>query len=388
MTIQKTTTKKKTTGNLSHFKLEALSRLLCDNSDELINSLGLNLRKDGKKYAGCCPVHNGDNIGALNLFYGGITMPGYWRCYTKGCEKIFQPTIIGFIRGVLSQQKGWKNEGDKMISFNETIDWCLDFLQQDIDTLEINKEAMEKKKFISIADTLYNSEVKIPKNKWTRDEFLSRIDKNNDYFIKRDFSRSVLNKFDVGLSLSKDVNSLAYNRVLVPIYDESKQFVVGAQGRTLFSQCPKCKLYHNLEDKECPKIIKNHVKWVNIPERFEISQHFYNIWSAKKHIKEKKSVILVEGPPNVWKLDEAGYYNTLALCGSNLSDSQQIILEMLGIHTIYCLPDNDQAGKEWGNKIYERLKRQFKIVVLELPLEYNDIAEAPIDTVKNIMKGI
>jgi len=381
------TKKTQTLKTLSPSKLDAIGKLLCDNSDELINRLGLSLRKDPRKYSGSCPVHDGDNIGALNLFYEGHTMPGFWKCYTRGCQKIFQPTIIGFVRGVLSQQKGWKSEEDPKVSFEATIDWCLDFLQMDIDKIYVDQSLAEKKKFISIAETLYNQDVKLPRNKWTKEEFLTRIDKDNDYFVQRKFSKEVLNKFDVGLSKTLDTNSLAFNRVLVPIYDETGKFVVGAQGRSIYKQCNLCKLYHSNKDL-CPRIIKNSVKWVNIPEKFEISQHFYNIWSAKKYIKQTKSVILVEGPPNVWRLDEAGYYNTLALCGSNLSDAQQITLEMLGIHTIYSLPDNDQAGKEWSHKLYERLKRQFKIVNIELPLEYNDIAEAPVDTVKNIMKGV
>ncbi len=343
------------------------------NADELLQTLNLSLRRDSKKYSGCCPVHNGDNIGALNLFYDGYSQPGFWRCYSRGCEKVFQPTIVGFIRGVLSnQQFGWSNKGDQTVSFEDTLQWCLNFLKKNPNEIKVDENQVKKARFISMAQTLHPEQKEI-KNKWTKQEFLSRI-QPCDYFLKRGFSKEVLGKYDIGLSVSDDRMSLSYNRVLVPVYDDNGQFVVGVQARSLFDRCKKCKCYHH-QDDECPFYKGKFAKWINLPDNFEISQHLYNYWFAKKEIKRTGKIIIVEGPPNVWKLEEAGFHNVIAICGSNLSDPQQIILEMSGVSHIYSLLDNDDAGRNCASDIYDKMRRQCKITDIQAPAEFNDVAE-------------
>ena len=49
---------------------------------------------------------------------------------------------------------------------------------------------------------------------------------------------------------------------------------------------------------------------------------------AKEFIKESGIVILVESPGNVWRLEEAGVHNSVAIFGSSLADRQKMILDI------------------------------------------------------------
>jgi 5S rRNA maturation endonuclease (ribonuclease M5) len=375
--VAATTTKK---NHLSASKLNALSDLLCNDLDHLFSELNLNLRKDFKKYHGCCPVHDGNNITAFNLYHGGHTFAGKWTCYTNKCHDQFQPTILGFIRGVLTRQKAL----DTPLPFQELIDWCLKFLKITSDDIKIDVSLEEKRKFIRMSEMLSGSSA--PKEEgWSHDDYCKCVDKTQtQYFEDRGFSKEVLGLYHVGLSKNTNVNSLAYNRLLVPIYNESGRRVVGAQGRSLYPKCPKCELYHD-PTLPCPSLIKTHTKWVNIPENFEISHYYYNMWLAKPNIKQSRSVILVEGAPNVWRLYEAGYLNSLALCGSTFNDARQIALENLGVETIYSFLDNDDAGKAGFDRIYQMCRRQFKVKQIEFPTDYNDVAEMSVEKTRKVL---
>ena len=108
-------------------------KLLCDNICEKIESL-LNLfhldykNNNQNMISMCCPIHEGDNPSAINIYYSGDNSRGNWKCRTHNCEKIFKGSIIGFIRGVLSKQKyGWEKQGDKTCSFAEALAFSVDF---------------------------------------------------------------------------------------------------------------------------------------------------------------------------------------------------------------------------------------------------------------------
>lgn len=368
--------------SFSKGEIDVLAELLCQNADTVLSKLNLSLRKDFRKYSGCCPVHGGDNITALNLYHEGDGRQiGNWICNTHHCEKTFHPTFVGFVRGVLSERLGWRRPGDKTKDFIETLNWCLETLGKQRKDIVVDKVAIERNRFVSLANTI-SPQIKLPRNKWTKQEFLSRIDLNDKYFIHRGFSQEILHKYSVGISKTDDKLSIAYGRVLAPVFDEDHNYIIGAQGRTTSLQCGKCKLYHH-HTLPCPTTALHYSKWVNIPERFEISRGFYNCWFAKKEILKANYAILVEGPPDIWKLEQAGYHTGLAVCGSSMSDAQQIFLESLGIQKIYTIFDNDEAGKACANSVFDKLKRQFKIADIEI--NNKDIGDMKVDEIKNLL---
>jgi 5S rRNA maturation endonuclease (ribonuclease M5) len=273
-------------------------------------------------------------------------------------------TMLGFVRGVLSQKVG------KNLNLSEVIDWSLKLLNKKEEDIKIDDYDEKKQNFINMMSQIDKSKPVEQVNQWTKEELLSKIDLSDSYFINRGFSSEILTKHMVGRSKSENPNAPSYNRIVVPFFDENKKFVIGAQGRSKFEECSLCKEYHNPQ-KDCHLFSK----WANIPAGFEISRNFYNIWNAKKHIEQTSSVYIVEGAPNVWKLEECGVLNAVALCKSRMSDAQQIKLECMGVTNVYLILDNDDAGRDGDREIKKQIGRQFRVKSLDFPCQYNDISQ-------------
>ena len=110
----------------------------------------------------------------------------------------------------------------------------------------------------------------------------------------------------------------------------------------------------------------------------------YNYWNAKEHIKRTGVAILVEGQGDVWRLDEAGYYNACGMFGCELSEEQMVILEKSGAMTLWVLTDSDKAGIEAREKIRKRCARLYNVKFIDL--KNKDIGETPIEEIKELLK--
>lgn len=180
--------------------------------------------------------------------------------------------------------------------------------------------------------------------------------KARDYLLKRGINETIIKEFKLGYSgSSKDtfyklatnkgwdietlnklglinkVNENVYdtfiNRVVIPI-ENSKGEVVGFTGRIF-----------NGED--------NTAKYLNTKETeiFKKSNLLFNYHNAKNYIRDRKSVIVVEGNMDAIKMSAKGFKNVVALMGVALSNEQIDILKRLKVPVILML-DNDNAGEE------------------------------------------
>lgn len=364
----------KTSHSYNQNQLKVVCDQLCDKIDILFDVLDLeDIKLNGKMYVGNCPIHDGDNKTAFNLYPDGDNYRGNWKCRTHGCDKFFKGSIIGFIRGVLSHKKyNWKNDGDKTVSFDETIKFIEDFLGNNIDKIKVSKSEHEKKKFSSIITNLINSKNEQNNtSKISRHQIRQSLIYPCEYFIDRQFNTKILEKYDVGLCNKPDKEM--YNRAVVPIYDVSYKYMIGCTGRSIFDKCSNCDSYHK-NDEQCPdeKNKWKYPKWKH-NSGFLSQNHLYNFWFAKKYILESNKVILVESPGNVWKLEEYGIHNSVALFGANLSDRQKILLDGSGAMTIIIIMDNDTAGKSAAQAIEMKCRNTYNIV--NINISKPDVAE-------------
>lgn len=354
-------------------KIDTLARIVCMRCDELLHELGIRLLKSGNKYIGCCPIHGGNNSSALNLYPEGHTVPGFWKCRTHHCEQHFKKTIIGFTRGVLSHNNlNWSKNGNEMISFEDTIKWLCNFIKQDINDIKVDKNEIERRKFAAQVSNFQKERARIagiPKS-----IVRETLQIPAEYYIKRKYSPEILTKYDIGLC-DKQGKEMS-GRVVVPIYDEHN-LMIGCTGRSVYDKCTKCGAYHT---NACPAESKKwlYSKWHNAGN-FNTGSCLYNYWNAKKYIKETGLVILVEGPGDIWRLEEAGIHNAVALFGCELTDEQQILLESSGAMSIMILLDNDDAGKEAILEIKQRLNKFYNIFVPEIKTK--DIGEMTIESI-------
>jgi 5S rRNA maturation endonuclease (ribonuclease M5) len=352
-------------------KLKIICDELCDNIDNLLESLSLEYNKNSKMIFMKCPIHGGDNASALNIYPEGESYRGNWKCRTHNCENIFKSSIIGFVRGVISNQKyNWSKEGDKTASFDEAVNYALSFLKKDLKQIKISKIDRDKNNFTNFISNLQNKKEEI-KSKITRKEIIKSIDIPAKYYLERNYSEEILKKYDIGLCTNPD--RPMHNRVVVPIYDNEYKYMIACTGRSIFEKCSECKSHHHLLD-DCPSDDKLwlHSKWRHSKD-FKSQNCLYNFWFAKKFILQTQTAIIVESPGNVWRLEENDIHNSIAIFGSSLSDRQKILLDSSGAMNLIILTDVDEAGKKAAEQIRNKCKNTYRIFVPKI--SKNDVGE-------------
>lgn len=344
-------------------KLKILCDNLCDNIEELLSGLDVEYKHNPKMVTMSCPVHGGDNKGALNLYIQGDSYRGNWKCRTHGCEKTFKGSIIGLIRGILSHQKyHWEKSGDQTCSFADAVAYATAFLKQDMSDIKVSKVSRNKQSFASAIQHMsgrYGNTNNGPLI--TRDMVRRSLSIPADYYIRRGYSAAILEKYDIGLCNNPEKEM--YNRVVAPIYDDQHQYLIGCTGRSIFEKCDNCKSYHD-PNSSCPSIDNRWIysKWKH-SSNFKSQNTLYNYWYAKEHIAKSGYVIVVEGPGNVWKLEEQNIHNSVAIFGASMSDRQKIILDSSGAMTIIVLTDNDEAGRQAAIQIKDKCSKTYRVFV-------------------------
>lgn len=342
-------------------KLKIVCDEVCDNIESLLDAFGLDYKNNGKMITMACPIHDGDNLSALNLYPEGDTYRGNWKCRTHNCEKIFKGSILGFIRGVISNQKyRWKKDGDESCSFQEAVEYALSLINKDFSNIKISRADRDKKQFTSMVGYLNNnSQQETPQI--TRSQIIKSLNIPAQYFIDRHYTPKILEKYDVGFCSSP--NKEMTNRVVVPIYDNNYKFMVGCTGRSIYEKCGNCKGFHDAQNA-CPHSddIWKYCKWKHNKD-FKSQNHLYNFWFAKEHILKTGVAIIVESPGNVWRLEENGIHNSVAMFGCSLSDRQKILLDSSGAMNLVILTDNDEAGKKAADQIKIKCQNTYRVFI-------------------------
>ena len=134
---------------------------------------------------------------------------------------------------------------------------------------------------------------------------------------------------ELGLSKTKDSSSydVFRNRIMFPIHNE-KGAVVGFGGR----------------QSNDPKLDKGY-KYINSKESliYDKSAVLYGLFQAKHVINKKGAVILTEGYTDVIAMHQNGCENTVASCGTALTDRHAQLLKKYAEEVIL-LRDGDKAG--------------------------------------------
>ena len=280
---------------------------------------------------------------------------GMWKCWTQGCEEENINTPIGLIRVLLSKAK------DEDVTFDDTISYCMNLVETNFESL--NKEASSTS-FNSVS-RIEKSLQKRNKNKESginRSHVRNSLQRPAQYYIERGYSKEVLDQFDVGVCT--DNRKQMRGRVVAPVYDDDFEFMVGCVGRVT---------HENYNGR----------KWVN-SRRFYAGAWLYGYWLSQEHIRKKRSVILVEGQGDVWRLGEAGIKNVVGMFGSSLTDTQIRILETSGAFTLILITDNDKAGEKAKISIKKKCERNFNIV--EVDLSTKDVGEMSVEQINKELK--
>ena len=343
-------------------KLKIVCDQLCDRIDELMEFFDLEYVSGSKMITMSCPIHGGDNPSAINIYPEGDRYRGNWKCRTHNCEKTFKASIIGFVRGIMSnRQKGWSKDGEDTVTFKEALDFALKFLNTDLKSIKINRVQKDKLNFANSVTKLTQTNKHNHSNKVSRTNIVKSLDIPSSYYLNRGYSTNVLIKYDVG-DCRKEGKEMS-DRVVVPIYDNTHQYMIGCTGRSRFEKCGSCEKFHDNKN-QCPeeKDAWKFSKWKH-NFGFRAQDCLYNYWFAEKYIMQDNYAIIVESPGNVWKLEENGIHHSVAIFGTNLSDRQKVILDGSGAMSLILLLDNDEAGKKAAANIIQKCNRTYQIHV-------------------------
>ena len=172
-------------------KIKIVCDKLCDKIEDVLDHFGLEYRINNKFISMACPIHNGDNDSALNLYYVGEDYKGNWKCRTHKCEEHFKGSIIGFIRGILSRKEyNWTKGGEQTISFKQALEYATKLADIDINSIEVSKIDTNKNKFVHNTK-IFISDKKENKPTITRQQVRKSLKIPSDYFISRGFSAEI-----------------------------------------------------------------------------------------------------------------------------------------------------------------------------------------------------
>ncbi len=347
-----------------------IQELISEHIELFLESLNVRVKKSGKKYVGCCPVHGGDNPMAFVIYPNGYNIKCNWNCFTHQCHKKYGYDIISLTKTLLN------------VSEQEAIVYICNFLKIDINDLKTSKQVEDRLKYISNNQKLQKKTIVEVGKSFKESKMI--IEAPSDYFIKRGYNKDILIKYNIGPFKNGDYS----NRVIVPVYDTTGNTMIGFSGRTIEPKCNKCNKFHS-EHNSCPvtaQELYHSCKWI-VPSNFSIHNYLYNYWFAKDIINRDKYAILVEGPGDVWRLEENNEYHSLGLFGVELTDEQLIILEKSGIHNLFLALDNDEAGRKSVEIIKKQCRRLFNVhVLLYNSKDIGEISSKDIQEIKSQIK--
>lgn len=292
---------------------------------EIISSY-ISLTMRGKNYFGVCPFHD-DHAPSMSVSKD----KQIYTCFSCGATG----NVFKFIQDY------------EHISFLEAVKKCADMcgIVLDINTSNEPNYIQKHKELYDIYELSY----KFYQNNINSSQGRSA----KEYLYSRNISDDEIKKFGIGLSLNdsdmlvkllrqknysdkellksglaNDNDNGLYdiyrNRIMFPLHD-SNGFVVGYNGRAYQGE------------------ITN--KYVNSKETdiFKKRDFLYNYHRAKECAREKKEIIIMEGPMDVIRASTIGIDNVVATLGTAFGPTQSNLIKRLSSNVILCF-DGDTAG--------------------------------------------
>ncbi len=295
-------------------------------------SESVKLRRSGKSYTGFCPFHHNTKTPAFAVFPDS----GTWRCFGECNEG-------GDIFKYIMKKEGW--------DFSEALKYLADRAGVTLVPQTPERQAAEEQfgrlraLLEEAASFFHYSLIKTPAGKPAL-----------DYLLKRGLSAQTIEAFGLGYAPDSYEATLTHlrgqgysteemsqagmvnerdsggvydkfrNRVTFPIRDGNGK-MAGFGARIL-----------NPDDNP---------KFLNSPQTvlFNKSQLIYGLDQARKAIRAKDQVVLVEGYLDVIVLHQAGYTNTVSPMGTALNEDQLRYLKKFTRRIVLAL-DADAAGEK------------------------------------------
>jgi DNA primase len=172
---------------------------------------------------------------------------------------------------------------------------------------------------------------------------LQSLDYSHPYLRDRGFSDQTIETFGLGFCS----RGMMTGRVVIPLKDPAGR-LIGYGGRLVDDSAVT---------DECPKYLfpgpreKGGKRYEFHKSEF-LYQGYYVFQDAPL-----TALIIVEGFPSVWWLNQSGLPNVVATMGSSLSEAQAhfVIEHMAKGGLVYAMTDGDKAGARLATEIFEKI---------------------------------
>jgi DNA primase len=174
-----------------------------------------------------------------------------------------------------------------------------------------------------------------------------------------------------GLAIQRDLGDERIfdrfrNRLMFPIHDLQSR-IVGFGGRTMGN---------------------DEAKYMNSPESplYRKSSVLFGLHLAKEAMREAKQAIVVEGYFDVLACHRAGFANTVAACGTALTDEHAKILKRYVETVVLCL-DQDRAGRDAAERAFNVCSKEgLQVYGVSLPgKDPADVAQESVEKLKEML---
>ncbi len=325
--------------------IKAIKELANIRIEDILCALGVDYRERYYYLNGPCPVHGGNRRDAWSWHLDR----GIWKCFSHSCDDEFGADIYGLVKGILK------------CDFKESIA----FIKKTIDCKITPEEIKKLKDSRSNKDFIISSRKKKSREVIYPESCLEKLEQH-DYLKKRGFSKDILDKYHVRACLTP--NKYMTDRIIFPIRNKNGE-IIGFSGRTIHEDWQKLGI----------------PKWKHSRD-YDAANNLFNVDCAINHIKHSGCAIIVEGPLDVLRLEEAGIHNSVAILGKTLHSGQMTLLMSLSAFKLSIALDNDGPGKQGAIKAAKSARVLFDVEIIKLPEDKNDIGDLSIEETKGVFK--
>lgn len=331
---------------------------------DILDSLGMSHSQRGPLLqAKCaCAHHSGD--GNNPTAFSWRLDYGRWVCFTHHCERGYGNDIFGLVRSVLE------------IKFAAAVKWIEASLSGvDLGANVSDSERTARQPRLHIHEPISEDRLKFLKPDHT-------------YLAGRGFDTHILDSYGVGVW--KRIGTYMTNRVVFPVRDH-QGFIIGFTGRTLLTPT-------QIEKQEA-KTGRKIGKWIHgrdyviFPNKEKqelfITSVLFNWYRAKKRLGVDKELIVVEGPLDGMRLEEAGIQNWVATFGTTFTPIQRSLLVDAGVNKLRCaydsdvLPNGRRPGDDGWKLLTEIVGNLMDLERIQLPLG-KDPGEMTVDEIRQV----
>ena len=301
---------------------------------DILDDLGVEYNDRYHSLTAPCPVHGSNRADSWSWHIDR----GIWKCFSRSCDTKHNSDIFGLVKAL------------KSMSFGESIQYLKRFVDLSISKADLKKivDARQNKEFVIKARKAKKSSQVFPENCLSSLEY-------HGYLETRGFSREIVEAYHVGVGES--TGKYMSGRVVFPIRN-MRGGIIGFTGRTLYEDWKQ----------------RGHPKWLHSRD-YDAKNNLFNIDRAADHIRASETAIIVEGPLDVLRLEDAGVRNSVAVLGKNLYNEQMTILMNVPAFKLVLALDNDAAGKHGMAAALKTARGLFDVELLSLPESKNDIGD-------------